>query len=51
VQLWGPRFSVFVIAARDLAVFSLGLLPDDAKGQQRANDVAAASTPSSAAHG
>jgi hypothetical protein len=41
VQLWGPRFSVFVIAARDLAVFSLGLLPDDAKGQQRANDVAA----------
>ena len=41
VQLWGPRFSVFVIAARDLAVFSLGLLPDDAKGQQRAHDVAA----------
>jgi len=41
VQLWGPRFSVFVIAARDLAVFSLGLLPDDAKGQQRAKDVAA----------
>ena len=41
VQLWGPRFSVFVIAARDLAVFSLGTLPDDAKGQQRAKDLAA----------
>src|SRR5262249_50329673 len=22
VQLWGPRFSVFVVAARDLAVFA-----------------------------
>ena len=32
VQLWGPQFSVFVVAARDLAVFSLGTLPDDAKG-------------------
>ena len=41
VQLWGPRFSVFVVAARDLAVFSLGLLPDDAKGRRRAGDLAA----------
>jgi hypothetical protein len=41
VQLWGPRFSVFVVAARDLAVFSLGTLPDDARGQQRAKDLAA----------
>src|SRR6201981_988202 len=41
VQLWGPRFSVFVVAARDLALFSLGTLPDDAKGRQRAQDVAA----------
>ncbi len=40
VQLWGPRFSVFVVAARDLAVFSLGLLPDDAKGRRRAEDLA-----------
>jgi len=24
VQLWGPRFQVYVIDARDLAVFSLG---------------------------
>jgi hypothetical protein len=41
VQLWGPRFNVFVVAARDLAVFSLGTLPDDAKGLQRAEDLAA----------
>jgi winged helix DNA-binding protein len=41
IQLWGPRFVVFVVAARDLAVFSLGTLPDDAKGRRRAEDLAA----------
>ena len=41
VQLWGPRFNVFVVAARDLAVFSLGTLPGDAKGRRRAEDLAA----------
>ena len=41
VQLWGPRFNVFVVAARDLPVFSLGTLPDDAKGRRRAEDLAA----------
>jgi Winged helix DNA-binding domain len=41
VQLWGPRFSVFVVAAADLAVFSLGTLPDDARGLHRARDLAA----------
>ena len=41
VQLWGPRFSVFVVAARDHAVFSLGVLPEDAKGLRRAEDTAA----------
>jgi len=41
VQLWGPRYSVFVVAARDLAVFSLGTLPDDAKGRRRAENLAA----------
>ena len=40
VQLWGPRFNVFVVAARDLPVFALGTLPDDAKGRQRAEDLA-----------
>lgn len=41
VQIWGPRFSVFVVPARDLAVFTLGLLPDDARGRDRAEDLAA----------
>jgi len=41
VQLWGPRFQVYVIAARDLAVFSLGRYPDDLKGRRRADDLAA----------
>jgi hypothetical protein len=40
VQLWGPRYNVFVIAARDLAVFSLGVFPDDEKGRRRAQDLA-----------
>jgi Winged helix DNA-binding domain len=41
VQLWGPRYSVFVVAARDLALFSLGTLPDDVKGRRKAEDLAA----------
>jgi hypothetical protein len=40
VQLWGPRFQVYVVAARDLALFALGRLPDDAKGRSRAEDLA-----------
>ena len=42
VQLWGPRFNVFLVPAGDLAVFSLGTLPDHARGRQRARDLAAA---------
>ena len=41
VQLWGPRFSAYVVAARDRAVFSLGRLPDDARGRRFAEDTAA----------
>jgi Winged helix DNA-binding domain len=41
VQLWGPRYNVFVVAGCDLAPFSLGTLPDDAKGLRRAQDLAA----------
>ena len=41
VQLWGPRYSAYVVAARDLAIFSLGRLPDDAAGRRRAEDAAA----------
>lgn len=40
VQLWGPRYHAYVVAARDLAVFSLGWLPDDAKARQKAKDLA-----------
>lgn len=36
VQIWGPRYSVFVVAKPDLAIFTLGVLPDDAKGRERA---------------
>jgi hypothetical protein len=41
LQLWGPRLSAYVIAARDLGVFSLGRLPDDVRGRQVAEDLAA----------
>jgi hypothetical protein len=40
-QLWGPRFSAYVVAARDVAIFSLGRLPDDTKGRQIAEELAA----------
>jgi hypothetical protein len=41
VQVWGPRFSVYVVAARDLAVFTLGRWPDDARGRRVAEEMAA----------
>ncbi len=40
VQLWGPRFSAYAVAAPDLAVFSLGRLPDDADRRRAAEDLA-----------
>jgi hypothetical protein len=41
VQLWGPRFSTYVVPARDRALFTLGRLPDDARGRRVAEEVAA----------
>jgi Winged helix DNA-binding domain len=41
VQLWGPRYSAYVVAARDVAPFSLGRLPDNERGRARAADMAA----------
>jgi hypothetical protein len=41
VQVWGPRYSTYVVPARDRAVFTLGRLADDARGRQRAEEVAA----------
>jgi len=40
VQLWGPRFSDYVVASRDLAIFSLGRLPEDSRRRARAYDTA-----------
>ncbi len=40
VQVWGPRFSAYVVAAQDVAVFTLSRLPDDAEGCRRATDAA-----------
>ena len=40
-QLWGPRYSTYVVPKRDFALFSLGRLPDDAKGRLRAESIAA----------
>lgn len=40
VQLWGPRFSDYVVASEDLALFSLARLPEDARGLARARETA-----------
>ncbi|HKS75675.1 MAG TPA: crosslink repair DNA glycosylase YcaQ family protein [Terriglobales bacterium] len=41
VQIWGPRFSNYVVALQDLAIFTLGRLPEDARRRARAHDTAA----------
>jgi hypothetical protein len=40
VQVWGPRFSVYVVPARDHAIFTLGRFPDDARGRRTAEEMA-----------
>jgi hypothetical protein len=39
-QVWGPRFSAYVVAAQDVPVFTLGRLPSVPKGLQRAEEAA-----------
>src|SRR5438477_281859 len=39
VQLWGPRFNAYVVAVQDLAVFSLGRIPDEAGPRKVAEDL------------
>ena len=39
-QIWGPRYSAYVIPARDRAVFSLGRLPDEGPALRVAEDLA-----------
>jgi hypothetical protein len=41
IQVWGPRFSSYVVAKRDLAVFTLGRLPDEPGQLKRIEDIAA----------
>jgi hypothetical protein len=41
VQVWGPRYSAYVVAKADLAVFTLGRLPDDPGPRNRAQHIAA----------
>lgn len=41
VQIWGPRFSTYVVAKHDLAVFTLGRLPDEAPHLKRIQAIAA----------
>src|ERR1041385_5087473 len=41
VQVWGPRYHVYVVAERDLAVFTLGRLPDGGKIRERAEELTA----------
>ena len=40
VQVWGPRFSAYVVAERDRAVFTLGRLPDDPAKRRAAEQLA-----------
>ena len=41
VHVWGPRYSTYLVPARDRAVFTLGRLPDAPRRRQRAEDMAA----------
>jgi hypothetical protein len=41
VHVWGPRYSTYVVPARDYAIFTLARLPDDPARRRRAHDIAA----------
>ena len=40
VQVWGLRYSAFVVAERDVALFTVGRLPEEPSARQRAEDTA-----------
>jgi hypothetical protein len=40
VQTWGPRFNAYVVPKADMPVFTLGRMPDDGPGRERAEDMA-----------
>jgi hypothetical protein len=39
-QVWGPRWSAYVVPARDAAIFTRGRMPDDEKDRRRFEDLA-----------
>lgn len=39
-QIWGPRFSAYVVPARDVAPFTLGRMPDRPEDRHRLEDLA-----------
>lgn len=41
VQTWGPRHNVYTVPAADLAIFTVGIHPEDEKGRRRAEGRAA----------
>jgi winged helix DNA-binding protein len=41
IQVWGPRYQTYVVPAQDMAVFTLGRLPDTGKALARAEAMAA----------
>src|SRR5438309_8116686 len=40
VQIWGPRHHAYVIPAKDVAIFTLGMLPDEGSAMRVAEDLA-----------
>jgi DNA glycosylase AlkZ-like len=40
IQLWGPRYQVYVVARPDFALFSLARLPETEKSRRRAEQMA-----------
>jgi winged helix DNA-binding protein len=40
IQVWGPRFSAYVVAAEDRAVFTLGRMPESGPRVRRGNGMA-----------
>jgi DNA glycosylase AlkZ-like len=40
VQVWGPRYSTYVVPARDHALFTLGRLPEGGRARTRAEEAA-----------
>ncbi len=40
VQVWGPRFSTYVVAAEDAAIFTVGRLPTDPKRRHEFEELA-----------